>query len=129
MVPRLLSYRRLGVTVLFKDSDFAMRVYENSMSPTYPSGCLIALKRNCDTYIQPGETYVVETCSNRILTRLYWNESKTAFECYSDNTDIHHTGPQKGEYIYAPFEIALHEVVRLFDVLGVIRRNTSLIRS
>lgn len=108
---------------ILKDSEFAMRVYGNSMVPNYPAGCVIGLRRYTEHFIEPGTVYVIETAENRFLKRLYYNEDKTAFSCISDNHMKHESGPREGRYFYPEFEIPLEDVKRLFRVTGVIKRN------
>lgn len=108
---------------ILKDSEFAMRVYGNSMVPNYPAGCVIGLRRYTEHFIEPGTVYVIETAENRFLKRLYYNEDKTAFSCISDNHMKHESGPREGQYFYPEFEIPLEDVKRLFRVTGVIKRN------
>lgn len=108
---------------MLKDSEFAMRVYGNSMIPNYPAGCVIGLRQYNERFIEPGTVYVIETAENRFLKRLYYNEDKTAFSCISDNHMKHESGPREGKYFYPEFEIPLEDVKRLFRVTGVIKRN------
>ena len=108
---------------LMKDSEFALRVYGNSMVPNYPAGCVIGLKQYNERFIEPGTVYVVETSENRYLKRLYYNKEKSAFRCLSDNHMKHESGPMTGEYFYPEFEIPFEDVRRLLRVTGVIKRN------
>lgn len=108
---------------LLKDSEFAMRVYGNSMVPNYPAGCVIGLRQYNEHFIEPGTVYVVETMENRFLKRLYYNKDKTAFRCMSDNHMKHDSGPMEGEFVYPEFEISFSDVRRLLRVTGVIKRN------
>ena len=108
---------------LLKDSEFAMRVYGNSMVPNYPAGCVIGLRQYTERFIEPGTVYVIETSENRFLKRLYYNKDKDAFRCLSDNHMKHEAGPMEGEYFYPEFEIAFADVQRLLRVTGVIKRN------
>lgn len=108
---------------LLKDSESALRVYGNSMTPNYPAGCVVGTKRHKDSFIVPGEVYLVETQDNRYLKRLYYNKDKSAFRCLSDNHMVHTAGPMIGELCYPEFEIPLKEVSRLHRVTGVIKRN------
>lgn len=108
---------------LLRDSESALRVYGNSMTPNYPAGCVVGLRRHTDSFIEPGGVYVIETRENRYIKRLYHNKDKTAFRCVSDNHMLHESGPLKGELCYPDFEIPYDEVVRLSRVTGVIKRN------
>lgn len=108
---------------LMKDSEFALRVYGNSMTPSYPAGCVVGLKQHTESFIEPGTVYVVETTENRYLKRLYYNKERSAFRCLSDNHMKHENGPMEGEYFYPEFEIPFDDVRRLLRVTGVIKRN------
>ena len=106
-----------------KDSESALRVYGNSMTPHYPPGCIVGTKLWQEKFIEPGKVYVIETEDNRFLKRLYYNSDKSALRCLSDNTMKHETGPAAGEYCYPEFEIPLSSVRRLHRVVGAIKRN------
>lgn len=108
---------------MLRDSQAAMRVYGNSMIPSYPPGCVIGLRRNHDGFIEPGTVYVIETKSNRYIKRLFYNKDRTGLMCISDSEIKFTHGPMEGEYFYPPFEIPLDSVVALYDVTGVIKRN------
>lgn len=108
---------------VLSDSESAIRVYGNSMVPNYPAGCVIGLRPHTDSFIVPGHVYVVETRDNRYLKRLYTNKDKTALRCISDNLIKHTEGPMAGEYCYPEFEIPTNEIIRLYRVVGVIKRN------
>lgn len=108
---------------LMKDSEFAMRVYGNSMVPNYPAGCVIGLRQYTEHFIEPGTVYVIETAENRYLKRLYYNDDKTAILCISDNHMKHESGPMTGKYFYPEFEIPFEDIRRLLRVTGVIKRN------
>lgn len=108
---------------MLRDSETAIRVYGNSMIPNYPPGCVIGLRPHYDSFIVPGKVYVVETRDDRYLKRLYYTKDKMAFRCLSDNTKKHTDGPMEGEFCFPDFEIPLDEVIRVFKVVGVIKRN------
>ena len=108
---------------VLRDSESAIRVYGNSMVPNYPAGCVIGLKLNRDSFIEPGRVYVVETQDNRYLKRLYYSKDHTCLHCLSDNQMKYDDGPRKGELYYQDFEIPISEVVRIHRVVGVIKRN------
>lgn len=113
----------IDVGDLLSDSEAAFTVYGNSMTPAYPSGCVLGIKLNSDNFIQPGETYLLVTKSNRVFKRLYYNQDKTGYICISDNTMKHETGPMTGQYFYPPFEVDGSDVLHVYDVTGMIRRN------
>ena len=107
-----------------RDSEAAFSVYGNSMNPNYPSGCILGITRCFDGFIQPGETYLLVTKSNRLFKRLYYNSERTKYRCVSDNVMKYEEGhPLQGEFYYPPFELEFSDVVGLYDVTGMIRRN------
>lgn len=108
---------------VLKDSEQAIKVYGNSMTPNYPAGCVIGTKLHTDSFIEPGRVYIVETRDNRYLKRLYYNDDKTCFHCMSDNQMKYEDGPRQGKLYYQDFEIPFEEVIRLHQVVGVIKRN------
>ncbi len=108
---------------MLKDSEAAFTVYGNSMTPAYPPGCLVGVKLNCDKFIQPGETYLVLTKSNRVFKRLYNTDDGNGFVCFSDNTMKHDNGPLEGRYHYPTFVIPKEDIISIFDVTGMIKRN------
>lgn len=108
---------------MLKDSEKAMRVYNNSMTPNYPPGCIVGFKRVYDSFIEPGNVYVIETRDNRYIKRLYNHENPELIECYSDNITKFTDGPRKGKYFYESFPIPKNEIISLHRVVGVIKRN------
>lgn len=116
----------INVGDMLRDSEAAFYVYGNSMIPGYPPGSLLGLIRRYDSFIEPGSIYVVQTRTNRYVKRLYYNNDKTAFLCLSDNHIKHEDGPLKDQYFYPPFEIKLEEVVSIWDVTGLVKRNKSI---
>jgi len=113
----------IDVGDMLRDSEAAFTVYGNSMTPGYPSGCILGIRRNYDNFIQPGEIYLLVTRSNRVFKRLYYNEDKTGFMCYSDNTIEYDKGSLKGRPYYPPFEVKATDVVSVYDVVGLIKRT------
>ena len=108
-----------------KDSEFAIRVYGDSMYPNYPSGCIVGLREHHDSFIVPGNVYVIETKSERYLKRVYNNaKNEKVIRCLSDNPAKYDQGQLAGEYLFPEFEIPKAEVLRLFRVTGVIKRET-----
>lgn len=112
---------------LLRDSRAALRVYGNSMIPGYPPGCVVGLVEKPDRYIHPGHVYVIETGNNRYVKRLYYSDDQKKYVCVSDNTQIYEQGPMKGKYFYPLFEIPIDQVSRIFDVTGVVKRNSNTI--
>ena len=115
---------------LLNDSDSAIRIYGNSMMPNYPPGCVVGLKKVTKKFIIPGDVYVLETTDQRVLKRLFYKDDSTdgdALLCVSDNTMKFEGGARSGKLAYPPFEILKEDVVRLFLVTGVVKRNSNSI--
>lgn len=118
---------RLDIGDVLRDSQCAMQVFSNSMTPNYPPGCIVGLIKKENKIIEPGRVYVIETVDDRIIKRLYPSiENKlSAFLCVSDNSMKWESGPMAGQYFFPPFEIAFEDIVRLYTVTGVVKRNRS----
>lgn len=121
----------IDVGDLLHDSESAIRIYGNSMLPNYPPGCVVGLVSITDSFIQPGEVYVIETTDGqRLLKRLFYKEDNAdsdTFACYSDNIMLFIGGSRDGKIAYPPFNIKKKDVIKLFIVTGVIKRNTNSI--
>lgn len=89
-----------------KDAEYAMSVSGDSMSPEYPSGSQILIKRiNEKAFIDWGRTYVLDTCNGTVIKRLFPTESKDRVICKSINPE------------YPPFEVCLADVYGVYRVL------------
>lgn len=88
--------------------DFAMQVSGDSMSPEYPNGSRVFIKRiNERAFIEWGKAYVLDTCNGTIIKTLVPSEQKGFVKCVSINQDP----------IYAPFEVSLQDVYGVYKVL------------
>lgn len=120
----------IDVGDLLHDSQAAIRIYGNSMLPNYPPGCVVGLSKCSNTFIEPGEVYVIETRDRRILKRLFYKNDKAeaeSFTCYSDNIMKFEGGARDGRQAYPPFDLPKKEIINLFVVTGVIKRNANSI--
>lgn len=116
----------IDVGDLLRDSQAAIRVYGNSMLPNYPSGCVIGLVQVTTSYIEPGEVYVIETRDRRLIKRLFYKDDLPegdVLTCVSDNTMKFEGGSRSGKLAYPAFDIPKSEIINLFSVTGVIKRN------
>ncbi len=101
-----------------------IRIRGNSMMSGFPSGCLVGLNRHYDSFIQPGELFVMETRSQRVFKRIYIDEARPdCWECYSDNKEIFTDGPRAGKPHYPTFFIPKEEVIRTWAVIGTSREE------
>lgn len=119
----------IDVGDLLHDSEAAIRIYGNSMLPNYPPGCVVGLSKTTNSFIQPGEVYVIETADQRLLKRLFYKDDipGDSITCYSDNTMKFEGGSRHGKEAYPPFDITKKEIKRLYIVTGVIKRNANSI--
>lgn len=115
---------------LLHDSQAAIRIYGNSMLPNYPPGCVVGLAKIEKSFIEPGEVYVIETRDRRLLKRLFYKNDDTEEDfitCYSDNVMKFEGGARDGKLAYPPFNLPKKEIINLFVVTGVIKRNANSI--
>ncbi len=118
----------IDVGDLLHDSEAAIRIYGNSMIPNYPPGCVVGLVKITNKYIEPGEVYVIETRDSRKLKRLFYkddNPDSDTLILYSDNTMKFDGGPRHGKFAYPIAEIPRAEIIQLYAVTGVIKRNAN----
>ena len=88
--------------------DFAMSVSGDSMSPEYPNGSRIFIKRiNERAFIEWGKVYVLDTCNGTVIKILVPSDKEGYVKCVSINTDP----------IFAPFEVALEDIYGVYKVL------------
>ena len=110
----------------FRDADSAMRVHGDSMFPEYKSGSIVAMKEVYNKQlIVYGEDYVIQTSEYRIIKRLQ-RASKAGFWLMcSVNEETWEKGELAGRLIHEPFEIQIDDVIKIFRVLGCVKRNES----
>lgn len=88
--------------------DFAMTVSGDSMSPEYPNGSRIFIKKiNERAFIEWGKVYVLDTCNGTVIKILVPSDKDGYVKCVSINTDP----------IFAPFEVALEDIYGVYKVL------------
>lgn len=116
----------LHISDLFKGSQFAIRISGNSMTPNYPRGAIIGIREIEDKHITPGSVYVIEKGNDLWIKRLFYKDDQqesAVFECISDNTMKHESGPRQGKLCYPPFYIEIDKVRKLFKVTGIYKPN------
>lgn len=125
--PVTKSMGKLVVGDLFKGSQFAIRVSGNSMTPNYPSGCIIGIRLIEDFMINPGSVYVIETGNDLWIKRLYYlnnDRSTETIVLMSDNKMKEESGERQGQYCYPSFTLHKSEIKNIFRVTGVFKSNT-----
>ena len=89
-----------------KGADWALTVTGESMSPEYPNGSVVLIKKiNERAFIDWGKTFVLDTCNGVIIKRLMPSEDKGAVRCESINID------------YPPFDIHFEDIYGVYRVL------------
>lgn len=90
------------------DVDFAMSISGDSMSPEYPSGCQVLIKKiNESAFIEWGKVYVLDTCNGTIIKKLMPSESPDKVLCVSINP------------AYPQFEVAFKYIQGIYRVMMV----------
>lgn len=91
-----------------RGADFAIPVSGDSMSPEYPNGSTVFIKKiNEKAYIEWGRVYVLDTCNGTVIKTLIPSDKEGWVRCISINKS-----PQ-----YAPFDICLKDVFGIYRVL------------
>jgi len=91
-----------------KGADFAITVSGDSMSPEFPNGTQIFIKKiNEKAFIDWGRSYVLDTCNGIVLKKIVPSIKEGNIKCISVNPDP----------IFAPFEISLNDVFGVYRVL------------
>jgi repressor LexA len=98
----------------FSDFCMYMRVQGDAMSPNFIRGDLLALSLLNATYIINGTIYVLDTRSYGLVLRVVIDKGDS-YECHS-------LGDEKR---YAPFSIPKSDVIRIYQVMGLIRTCVS----
>lgn len=69
-----------------KGADYAIKVYGDSMSPEYPSGSIVLIKKvNEQAFIEWGKVYVLDTDNGAVIKSVRSTELDNVIECVSAN--------------------------------------------
>ena len=91
-----------------KGADWAITVSGESMSPEYPSGAQVLIKKiNEKAFIDWGKVYVLDTCNGTVIKILVPSEKEGYVKCVSINPDNR----------YAPFEVSFDDIYGVYRVL------------
>lgn len=89
-----------------RDVDYAMSISGDSMSPEYPSGAHILIKKiNEKAFIDWGRVYVLDTCNGTVIKQLFPSENPDTLLCKSINPN------------YPPFEVSFSDIYGVYRVL------------
>lgn len=91
-----------------KGVDFAITVYGESMSPRYPSGSRLLIKKiDPNAFIDWGKTYVIDSCNGVIVKEVIKSSKEGYIICQSVNPD-----PK-----FSPFEVSLEDIYGMYRIL------------
>ena len=89
-----------------KGVDYAITVSGESMSPEYPSGSQVLIKKiNERAFIDWGRVYVLDTCNGTVIKQLFPSEKPDKVLCKSINPE------------YPSFEVSMEDVDGVYRVL------------
>lgn len=91
-----------------RGAELAIPVSGGSMSPEYPSGATVLIKKvNERAFIEWGKVYVLDTCNGVVVKEIHRSIKPETIECHSINPD-----PK-----YAPFEVQFSDIYGMYRVL------------
>ena len=73
------------ITSPIKGADYAMEVTGDSMSPEYPSGSRVLIKKVNPIFLEWNEVYVLDTPNGAVIKRIRKTEDPDVVECVSIN--------------------------------------------
>lgn len=89
-----------------RGADLAITVSGESMTPEYPNGSQIFIKRiNEKAFIEWGRVYVLDTVNGSVVKRVFPSDDENRIKCVSTNPE------------YPPFEINMQDVNGIYRVL------------
>ena len=89
-----------------KGADCAITVSGDSMSPEYPSGSQILIKKiNERAFIDWGKVYVLDTCNGIVIKRIFPSDEPGKLKCVSINPE------------YPSFDVSNNDILGVYRVL------------
>lgn len=71
-----------------KGADYAIKVCGDSMSPEYPSGCQVLIKKvNERAFVEWGKVYVLDTENGAVVKKIRKTSNDSVIECVSLNPE------------------------------------------
>lgn len=95
----------------FKGAQFAISVRGQSMSPTYPSGCVLFISKNIADWVEWGKVYVLDTENGVIVKQLAPSTLGEDFVCCKSFNDA----PE-----FAPFNVPKASIFGIYRVVGAL---------
>lgn len=116
---QLDRFARNGVTLAqcetvptpFKGAQFAISVRGQSMSPTYPSGCVLFISKNIADWVEWGKVYVLDTENGIIVKQLAPSTLGEDFVCCKSFNEA----PE-----FAPFNVPKASIFGIYRVVGAL---------
>lgn len=91
-----------------KNVDGALTVSGDSMSPEYPNGSRIFVKRIDEkAFIEWGKVYVLDTCNGAVIKQVVQSDKEGYVRCISLNPNP----------IYQPFDVRYEDIYHWFKVI------------
>lgn len=107
----------------FRDATAAMRVHGDSMHPEYRSGSIAALREVINKrLVVYGQDYLIETSEYRVIKRLQRSDQSESWLACSVNEERY---VSSGRLIHEAFDVHIDDVLRLYQVLGSVKRTQS----
>ena len=102
----VLPYQCELIQSPIKGAQFAIQVAGDSMSPDYPSGCHVFIKKVDESiFIEWGKTYVLDTANGIVIKQVHPTPDENVIECVSLNPK------------YAPFHVRKEHIYGWYIVL------------
>lgn len=95
----------------FKGAQFAISVRGQSMSPTYPSGCVLFISKNIADWVEWGKVYVLDTENGVIVKQLAPSTRGNDFVCCKSFNNA----PE-----FAPFDVPKSTIFGIYRVVGAL---------
>lgn len=111
---------------IFKNAQYVIYASGNSMLPSYPPDAAIGIRKIDPKHISPGSVYAIDIGSDLLLKRLFYKDDDQysgVLLCESDNKMIEDAGFRKGKLKYPPQFVDIVEVLGVYKVTDVYKRN------
>ena len=103
----VMSYHCEKITSPIKGADFAIQVTGDSMSPDYPSGCHVFIKKvDSSIFIEWGKVYVLDTANGIVIKEVHPTNDDDVIQCVSINPKYSPYHIRK-EYIYGWYSVLM----------------------
>ena len=102
----VMPYQCEKITTPIKGADFCIQVTGDSMSPDYPSGCHVFIKKvDSSIFIEWGHVYVLDTANGIVIKEVHPTNDEDVIQCVSINPK------------YSPFFVRKEHIYGWYAVL------------